>query len=603
VVLLVLSAPSAMAAEAGQEWIVSYAVSADVGRDGSVAVTERIRYHFTDPRHGIYRFIPLYYPLVHADGTVDRYDARTLEIDDYSATMDGQAVPLVHDTKASGSNENLVLRVGDEQRQITGDHDYRLSYRIRGLLNTPGGRPELFWDALGKETNVPVEHAVVTVTAPGPLGRVRCVTGTTTCDTAWFNGDSAVFEAAEINAYTAMTVTVQLPDTVTVPPPIVRARPTFAGRLFDNLLHPGREIGIPVLGVVITIAEFALGALLVLVLSRTRDYYFTAVPPGEIPPDGSDTLRRRLLFTPEPPAVRCEPPEGVPAALCGVLLHRTADRRVAAAVLTDLAVRGLLTITEVPGGFRVARARRKARGKVHTFERPVLGALHDGPVILTGRRRDALVFARALGSALRRLTDEAFRRGWFNTHPRNRRMIRAVGVMALIFSALPLIVLASFGLAWWWVPLGLAALTLVVKPDIAMPGRTALGSAVLSQALGFRQFLQTVETGQVTDDTSSMFNRYLPYALVFGLTKHWITRFAAVGITPGKWFTGNSDSGSSYAVFTSTTNSSVANPTVSVTSNTASSSGWSAGDSGFSGDSGGGFSGGDGGGGGGVGSW
>jgi hypothetical protein len=62
VVLLVLSAPSAVAAEAGQEWIDSYIVTADVGRDGSVAVTERIRYHFIDPRHGIYRFIPLYYP-------------------------------------------------------------------------------------------------------------------------------------------------------------------------------------------------------------------------------------------------------------------------------------------------------------------------------------------------------------------------------------------------------------------------------------------------------------------------------------------------------------------------------------------------------------
>jgi hypothetical protein len=63
----------------------------------------------------------------------------------------------------------------------------------------------------------------VTVTAPGPLGRVRCVTGTTACDTAKVAGDSAVFEADGINANTAMTIAVQLPGTVTVPPPIVRA--------------------------------------------------------------------------------------------------------------------------------------------------------------------------------------------------------------------------------------------------------------------------------------------------------------------------------------------------------------------------------------------
>jgi hypothetical protein len=42
-----------------------------------------------------------------------------------------------------------------------------LGYLIRGLLNAPGGRPELFWDALGGASKVPVDHAEVTVAAPG----------------------------------------------------------------------------------------------------------------------------------------------------------------------------------------------------------------------------------------------------------------------------------------------------------------------------------------------------------------------------------------------------------------------------------------------------
>jgi uncharacterized membrane protein YgcG len=558
VVLLVLSVPGVAVATAGQERILTYAVSAEVQVDGVVVVTERIRYHFADPRHGIFRFIPLYYPLVDSDGNADRFEARKLEIVDYSATMDGQDVPFVEDTAASGADTNFVLRVGDENREVTGDHDYRLDYRLRGMLNAPGGRPELFWDALGKESNIPVDHAEVTVTAPGPIGRVRCVVGGGECGTTRVTGESALFMADGIGANKAVTVTVGLPDTVVVPPPIMRASRTLVGRSWDNLVHPGREVGMPVLvAVIVTMVELALCALV-----------------------GLRSYRSRGRTSPEPLVMRSEPPTGVPAGLCGLLLRGKVNRGAAAAVLTDMAVRGVLTITEVPGGFQVAwvGGRKKIRHKVHRYERPIVSTLSD-PVTLTGKRKDSVAFSRALGTLPERLADEAVRRGWFTVPPLEARKVRITGVMILVLSAVALIIAGLAGLAWWLVPVVLVGLVLCWKPHLVLRGRTTLGSAARSQVVGFRQFLQTAELGQFAgDDLRAVFNRYLPYALAFGLAERWAAKFAAAGITPDRWFTGNTNdtSDADYLTFTSKV-SSVSTSPITVSSSTGSSSSGSGG--------------------------
>ncbi|HEV2781460.1 MAG TPA: DUF2207 domain-containing protein [Actinophytocola sp.] len=595
VVLLVLAAPAATAAEQGGERMLSYVVHAEVGADGTVAVTERIRYHFDEPRHGIFRFIPLYYPL-------DAHDARTLEIDGDTATMDGRPVPFVRDEEASGADENWILRVGDEHREITGDHDYQLGYRIRGLLNAPAGRPELFWNALGKDSKVPVDHAEVTVTAPGPIDRVRCVVGArgTPCAVARVEGNTARFAADGIEALSAVTVTAALPDGVTVPPPIVRAKRDYVSMFWDNLRHPGRESGIPGLAVAGTVALFALGAVVLgVAFYRGRDRYFAGVIPGLLPDHPSKAPQKRRLFAQrEAAAVRFDPPDKVPPALCGVIMRKKADRHAVSAAVTDLAVRGHLTVTQLPKGFRIART-GEGDGVVAGYESGILGAL-GGPVTLRRRRKDGMGFRHALGQLPGRLMDEAVHRRWFVRDPR-RNTFRKYGGALLFLSVFALIWLFDQGLAWFWVPFTLTVLVLLMLPSRWLVGRTAVGSAMLAQVLDFRRYIETAEAERLAaEERQAIFNRYLPYAQAFGLAEHWTRKFAAVGAAePSGWYQGPSDRPvmfDSYPAFASTVDSSP----ISVSSSTGSSSGWSGGSSGFSSSSSGG---GDGGGGGGAGSW
>jgi uncharacterized membrane protein YgcG len=609
-VLVVLLGPPA-AAQPDRERILSYVITAEVRGDGSVAVTERVRYHFVEPKHGFFRHIPLYYPVTREDGTEDPYDARKLEIVDETAKMDGGAVPFEHDTASVKAKENFILKIGDPNATITGDHDYELSYVMRGLLNKPFGEPELFWAAIGRDWQVRIERVEVTVTAPGPISRVQCRVGRNAECVTEENGNTAKFTVDNLGASYPVNVIARLPETVTVPPPIIRAKPAYVGSIRDSILHPGREEGIPGTAVLLTVLGFALGAgVLFLVFLRTRDRYFVGVIPGLLPPRKSSAPQRMRMFTQrEAAAVRFNPPDDIPAALCGVVLHKKADRNAVGAAVTDLAVRGHLKITQEGKGFSIERIKNSL--PTSNFEQPLLRGLSAKVSLPADAKGDAMKFRLALGKLPGELVKEAVRRRWFRKEPGKNRF-RGWGFLLLFLSLWPALWLLEKGLLWLWIPFAVTVLVLMLLPGRWLTGRTAVGSTILAQVLDFRRYIKTAEAHEIADDErKAIFNRYLPYAQVFGLAEIWAAKFARLGAAePEDWYVGASGpdySGayfvSNYSSFTSTVDSSAASSGGGFSfssSGSDSSSGWSSGSSGF--DSGGSSSS-DGGGGGGGGSW
>src|SRR5205814_2107960 len=81
----------------------------------------------------------------------------------------------------------------------------------------------------------------------------------------------------------------------------------------------------------------------------------------------------------------------------------------------------------------------------------------------------------------------------------------------------------TFGLLGLAVVAG-GLLLLLVAPR--MPARTARGTAALAQANGFRQYLVTAEADQIRfEEGEDIFSRYLPFAIVFGVTERWAKVF------------------------------------------------------------------------------
>jgi uncharacterized membrane protein len=77
-----------------------------------------------------------------------------------------------------------------------------------------------------------------------------------------------------------------------------------------------------------------------------------------------------------------------------------------------------------------------------------------------------------------------------------------------------------------------------------MPARTAAGARALERLLGFEEFLTRVEKDRFERvvKTPEMFERYLPFAMAFGVERKWAKAFQNIYLEPPKWYVGSNSS-------------------------------------------------------------
>jgi uncharacterized membrane protein len=85
----------------------------------------------------------------------------------------------------------------------------------------------------------------------------------------------------------------------------------------------------------------------------------------------------------------------------------------------------------------------------------------------------------------------------------------------------------------------LSFVILVIFAQI-MPARTVAGARAREGALGFREFLSRVEEDRFKRMITSpeLFEKYLPYAMAFGVEDNWANAFKDIYREPPQWYTG-----------------------------------------------------------------
>lgn len=73
-----------------------------------------------------------------------------------------------------------------------------------------------------------------------------------------------------------------------------------------------------------------------------------------------------------------------------------------------------------------------------------------------------------------------------------------------------------------------------------MPKRTEKGAETYWHALGFKEYMRTAEKYRMEfQEKENIFERYLPYAIAFGLTHKWAKAFEGIYTAPPNWYEGN----------------------------------------------------------------
>lgn len=540
-------------ADGTDERILDYRVDYRLQPDGTLLGKETINYQFPDggKRRGIFVSWPIRRPI---SGEEDKYRLYDLQVTGVSSPT---GAPTEHEVDDQG--ESRVLRIGDPDRFVDGRlQTYVIDYTVKGTVNGFADHQEFYVNAIGFDSKFPIDKATVTFQAPQAGQQFGCWAGgdgiaapegqpPATVDCTATPGNPATFSAQGLQPAQGVTIAAWLPaGTVSNDAPVIRTGAAAdGGGLGESLPEPvarGISLGSYALGGLIPLLAALFMGLLV--HRRGRDERYAGLTPGLAPADGAEG--EVVRGGAGPIAVRFQPPDDAPPGLVGTIIDESADTRDVSATVVDLAVRGYLTIEEIDTGRRskadweLRRTDPAPTEPLLRYERTVYdGIFASGDVVRLSDLRNQ--FSTTLALAKKQMYREVVDRQWFRQSPEATRTAWAgmavalaiVGGIVLFFAGMASVSIDNAAGIGVVVPSGvvlggglLVAAAIVYVLGLRMPARTATGSAIHAQTLGFRQYLETAEANQIRfEEAQSIFSRYLPYAIVFGCAERWAEVF------------------------------------------------------------------------------
>jgi uncharacterized membrane protein len=423
--------------------------------------------------------------------------------------------------ETSDQGASKVIKIGESDRTVSGRQTYRITYDLSGAMNSFADHDELFWNVNGGLWDVRAQAVTATVHAPAAPQQATCYQGAAGSDeTCRFTitASGADFAATRpLAPHGQLTIVAALAKGVVAEPTPVITRDG------DNLLayFEPRPVWL-------ALAVFALAAGLAFLYWR----WFTV---------GRDK-RERETIVPE-----YEPPDNIRPAQLGVILDESADTKDVTATIVDLAVRGYLTITEVPS----AGLFSKKDWTLHDTGKKTTGLLPYETIVFTGLFKDGADvkiselrthFVSALRTAENELYRDSADRKWFATRP-DRVRLGYTGISILV-------IIAGIGIAWLLgrsLGAGLVGVAVVVVGLVGlavariMPAKTAAGAELFRRTLGFRRYMEVAEKErQRFAERENIFSDYLPYAIVFGCVDKWARAFKDIDLSAQtqSWYVG-----------------------------------------------------------------
>lgn len=404
--------------------------------------------------------------------------------------------------------------------------NFNLRYTVQGGLRIYPAGDQFFWNFIESDRQYPINSSRVTLRIPGnaEAAQIIAAAGENLAGQEGaaqvIDGNTVVFTGSNFTPGDLWTLRAQFPHG------IVNAEPAAWQRASDQ-----RDAIVPFVNFgAFALALFALigGGLALYVLWYTQ---------GRDKPTG---LIAEFYPT---------PPTNDPPGVAGLLLDERADMQDIIATIIDLARRGVLHMIEKsePGFMGIGTKRD------FTFERvgneTGLREYEETLVKKMFGSRDSIdlddlkeKFYKYLPEIKKEMYQEVVRAGYYTSSPqsaRTRYSILGVGGLVLlgcvgfvVFGAL--IDISPVALCPL-VAFGLVGIALIVLAQF-MPKRTDAGATAFAKWNAFKRYLANIEKYTNVAEAKDQFDKYLPYAIAFGLEHSWVNKFAAVDTPAPPWY-------------------------------------------------------------------
>lgn len=263
-------------------------------------------------------------------------------------------------------------------------------------------------------------------------------------------------------------------------------------------------------------------------------------------------LRHWLRFGHEPKmpgtiVAQYEPPQNLSPAEMAVIIKQQLRPKDISATMIDLACRGYLKIIEKQDKILFTKKTTYELEKTKEFLNEQ--TLKDHEVLLLSdlfQDQDRVAietlknkFYRRLPEIKKIIFEEVVRSGFFKKSPDKVRKAYLGWGMAVVFAGIftfvGLVKILPLISIWPLLSVEACGILLIIFSQF-MPALTEKGSQTKWQALGFREYLQIAERFRLQDLTPETFEKFLPYAMIFGVEKKWAARFQDIYHEPPDWY-------------------------------------------------------------------
>ena len=253
--------------------------------------------------------------------------------------------------------------------------------------------------------------------------------------------------------------------------------------------------------------------------------------------------------------IMAEPPDDLHPGAAGTLIDERTDTRDIVATLVDLGRRNIIHIDEktTEGFFGF--------GGTTSYEIILIDP--DAPredyetellssIFASGLTKGASVpmqhaNQRMQASASRihkGFYKEVVDHGYFEEDPNKVRAKNSMmGIFAPIIAAIVWVVVGvvyGANSGWLWFMIFAAAFVFFIGTALAqaMVRKTVAGAEAAAKWNAFKRYLEDIEDRADLKESQDIYERYLPYAVAFGIEKGWVTKFESAGVPTPEWFGG-----------------------------------------------------------------
>jgi len=497
---------------AASERIDAFSIYIKLEPNGSALVQEEIIYNFGDnavDRHGIFRKVPLVYT-VPGDKKERRIEISSIMVTDGT----GKLLPTVY----TGGGNVMQLKIGDKEVLVSGRNRYVIRYTVWGAINQDlSDKDEFYWNSTGDAWDVPIDSVRTDIELPIPLQEKfissfcykgpRGSTEPCNADLVPQEGTGVVNKVrysfnGGLNPREGMTVALGIPKNIYVIPP-----PSSVKKIANSVtVYRWWKKDWP------DILDLNILIPLVVFVAMFRVWWLK----------GRDPVGRGVI------TVEYDIPERLSPLEVAYLESDKLSPRAISAGIIDLAIRGYLIIERTEKkilfvtteDFKVSFTEMGPQGLgVHETILYEALRMHGKTFMLSSLAHKLTTVNSALATALALdLTEKNF----YESNPQ-------VATSAYVITGAILLGI-SFALPYLNLSLALSGLVIIIFGSL-MARVTKRGAFTKEHIQGFKLFLDVTGKDRIPfanspENDHSLFEKLLPYAMIFGVEKAWAGKFA-----------------------------------------------------------------------------